>query len=90
MSRLIPAPAGKGQKSGRVLYFSTWGAEGSRASRPGTPEISGGIPAGGIVPGLRKYPASPDVSWPETAFPATHDEPDARMALRHPAAQQLS
>jgi hypothetical protein len=79
-----------GLKSGRVVYFSTWGGEGSRDRHPGERDLLCGTPMGEVAPGRREGPSPLGDSGPETAFLARYGKPSARMAQRHPAAEQPS
>src|SRR5262249_49354307 len=39
----------------RVVYFSTWAAEGSRDRRSCPPRTTGGTTSGGVIPGHQSY-----------------------------------
>src|SRR5262249_25103434 len=66
------------------VYCTTWGAEGSRARRPGHPCPCGGTASGGVAPGRCTDRGVLADSGPETAFPATREGPDARATHHRP------
>src|SRR5262249_61445045 len=103
-ARILPLPRAarkrKGprrRRSGRqgrvalgIVYYLTWGAEGSRARRGDVSPLLGGTTAGGVVPGPPEVGIHPPHSGPETAFPATHDRPIARAPHHRPWCQAPS
>src|SRR6516165_5249117 len=66
------------------VYFSTWGAEGSRDRRGAHTVAPGGTTVGAVVPVRPAQQCAHPDSGTETALPAEHEGPSARAAQRRP------